>query len=55
MPFTRKLGIEVVGDINFLGEIRIFLGDGDTSVLRGDIIVLESQMLGNFFNFLGDS
>ena len=50
-----KFGKRAVGDINFLGEIDIFLGDGENIDFLGDIIVLVVQKLGNFCNFLGDS
>ena len=54
-PFMAKLGKRAVGDMNFLGEITNFLGDGDIRDLRGDIKVLVVHKLGNFSNFLGDS
>ena len=50
-----KFGKRAVGDINFLGEIDIFLGDGENIDFLGDITVLVVQKLGNFCNFLGDS
>ena len=54
-PFMTKFGKRAVGDINFLGEIDIFLGDGENIDFLGDITVLVVQKLGNFCNFLGDS
>ena len=55
LPFTIKFGRKAVGDISFLGEINNFLGDGDSSDLRGDINGLVAQKMGNFFSFLGES